>query len=133
MGHDLWFALRRLRRRPLHAALVIATLGLGIGASLAVFAVVDAVLLRPLPFSKPERLVSVLQSIPVPGFPELNLPGVTLRRMQEGARSIERIAGYTTRDVNLVRCYIRCISWNEEVGHYPSTTVNDSSIFCLEF
>jgi predicted permease len=106
MGHDLWFALRRLRRRPLHAALVIATLGLGIGASLAVFAVVDAVLLRPLPFSKPERLVSVLQSIPVPGFPELNLPGVTLRRMQEGARSIERMAGYTTRDVNLVRTEI---------------------------
>jgi putrescine transport system permease protein len=45
MGHDLWFALRRLRRRPLHAALVIATLGLGIGASLAVFAVVDVPLI----------------------------------------------------------------------------------------
>jgi putative ABC transport system permease protein len=101
--HDFWFALRRLRRRPVHAALIILTLGLGIGASLAVFTVVDAVLLRPLPFPKPDRLLSVLQSIPVPGFPELNLPGVTLRRMQEGARSIERMAGYTTRDVNLVR------------------------------
>ena len=103
MGHDLWFALRRLRRRPFHAALIVLTLGLGIGASLAVFTVVDAVLLRPLPFPKPDRLLSVLQSIPVPGFPELNLPGVTLRRMQEGARSVERMAGYTTRDVNLVR------------------------------
>ena len=103
MRHDFWFALRRLRRRPLHAALIILTLGLGLGASLAVFTVVDAVLLRPLPFPKPDRLLSVLQSIPVPGFPELNLPGVTLRRMQEGARSIDRMAGYTTRDVNLVR------------------------------
>ena len=103
MRHDFWFALRRLQRRPFHTALIILTLGLGIGASLAVFTVVDTVLLRPLPFPQPDRLLSVLQSIPVPGFPELNLPGVTLRRMQESARSIERMAGYTTRDVNLVR------------------------------
>jgi predicted permease len=104
--HDLWFAIRRLRRRPFHAALIILTLGLGIGASLAVFTVVDAVLLRPLPFPKPDRLLSVTQSIPVPGFPELSLPGVTLRRMQESARSIERMAGFATRDVNLVRAEV---------------------------
>jgi putative ABC transport system permease protein len=101
--HDLWFALRRLRRQPLHAALIIATLGMGLGASLAVFAIVDAVLLRPLPFPAPERLLSVTQSIPVPGFPELSFSGLTIRRIREGARTIERIAGYGTRDVNLVR------------------------------
>jgi putative ABC transport system permease protein len=101
--HDLWFAVRRLRRQPLHAALVILTLGMGIGASLAVFTVVDAVLLRPLPFREPGRLVSITQSIPVPGFPELSVSGLVLRRMKEGARSIEHIGGYSTRDVNLVR------------------------------
>jgi hypothetical protein len=46
VGHDLWFALRRIRLRPVHSSVVALTLGLGIGASLAVFAVVDAVLLR---------------------------------------------------------------------------------------
>ena len=103
MRHDLWFALRRLRRQPFHAALVILTLGMGIGASLAVFTVVDAVLLRPLPFPSPDRLLSVTQSIPVPGFPELSFPGITVRRIREEARSIESITGYSTRDVNLLR------------------------------
>jgi predicted permease len=101
--HDFWFAIRRLKRRPLHAVLVILTLGLGIGASLAVFTVVDAVLLNPLPFPAPERLLSLTQSIPVPGFPELNFPGLTLQRIRTEARSIDGIAGYQTRDVNLVR------------------------------
>ena len=96
-------ALRGLRRRPWHGALVVLTLGLGIGASLAVFSVVDAILLRPLPFSDAARLVSVSQSIPAPNFPELNLPGITLRRMQETARGLDGIAGYQQRDVNLVR------------------------------
>lgn len=103
MRHDFWFAIRRLKRRPLHAAVVILTLGLGIGASLAVFTVVDAVLLNPLPFPAPQRLLSVTQSIPVPGFPELNFPGLTLQRMKTEARTIDGIAGYQTRDVNLIR------------------------------
>lgn len=41
MRHDLGFALRRIRMRPLHSAVIALTLGLGIGAALAVFAVVD--------------------------------------------------------------------------------------------
>jgi len=103
MRHDLAVALRRLRRRPLHAALVILTLGLGIGSALAVFTVVDTILLRPLPFPEPGRLVSVTQSIPTPGFPELAFPGITLRRIAESARTLDDIAGYQQRDVNLVR------------------------------
>lgn len=103
MSFDLRFALRRLRRRPLHSTLVVATLAIGIGASLAVFAVVDALLLRPLPFPEPDRLVAVTQSIPTPGFPPLNLPGLTLRRVRADARSLDGVAGYQQRDVNLVR------------------------------
>ena len=52
-------AVRALRRRPGFAATVIATLGLGLGANAAVFAVVQAVVLRPLAFPAPERLVAV--------------------------------------------------------------------------
>ena len=65
MRHDLWFALRRLRLRPLHSLVIALTLGLGIGAALAVFAVVDAVLLRPLPYANASRLVRVTRKIPV--------------------------------------------------------------------
>ena len=69
--HDLWFALRRIRLRPLHSAVVICTLGLGIGAALAVFAIVDAVLVRPLPYPEASQLVRVTRKLPVAGLPEV--------------------------------------------------------------
>jgi hypothetical protein len=54
---DLRYAFRLVRRQPMFAALVIATLTLGIGASTGMFAVVNGVLLRPLPYSDPARLI----------------------------------------------------------------------------
>ncbi len=59
MTKDLLWALRWLRRNPLFATAVIAILGLGIGVNTAVFSIVDAVLLRPLPYRDPEQLVKI--------------------------------------------------------------------------
>lgn len=59
---DLSFALRTLARNPGFAAVVIATLAIGIGGTTAVFSAVDAVMLRPLPYSQPGRLVRVYQN-----------------------------------------------------------------------
>src|ERR1041384_4373858 len=56
---DLAYGSRSLRRNPGFAVTVIVTLALGIGASTAIFSVVNAVLLRPLPYTAPERLVLV--------------------------------------------------------------------------
>ena len=81
MVHDLWFALRRIRLRPLHSLVVALTLGLGIGAALAVFAVVDAVLVRPLPYADASELVRVTRKIPVAGFPEVTFSDVGYRRL----------------------------------------------------
>ncbi|UCC82161.1 MAG: ABC transporter permease [Gemmatimonadota bacterium] len=61
---DVKFALRRLRRTPAFAGVAILTLALGIGATTAVFSVVNGVLLRPLPFEEPEQLVGVWHSAP---------------------------------------------------------------------
>ena len=102
MRHDVWFALRRIRLRPLHSAVVTLTLALGLGAALAVFAIVDAVLVRPLPYADAEQLVRVTRRIPVAGLPEISFSDVGYRRLATDARTLSAAAAYNTRDANLI-------------------------------
>ncbi len=68
-GKDARFALRRLLRTPAFTITALATLALCIGANTAIFAVVDALVLRPLPFPEPARLMTVINSYPGAGNP----------------------------------------------------------------
>src|SRR5688572_8851226 len=76
---DVRFALRQLRRAPAFTAVAALTLALGVGANSAIFALVDATLLRPVPYDEPDRLVMVSESLP--RFPDL--PVVSSRNFDD--------------------------------------------------
>jgi putative ABC transport system permease protein len=93
---DLRYGARMLRTQPGFTLIAVITLALGIGANTAIFSVVNAVLLRPLPCEDPDRLVAFSQQ----GRPEYcSLPDFADWREQ--SRSFERMAAFTDRAFNL--------------------------------
>jgi putative ABC transport system permease protein len=94
---DLHFALRQLRRSPGYAVAAAVTLALGIGANTAIFSLVDAALLRPLPFPDASRLVLLWESRPGSGFAQLPLSFPTFSDVREQAWSLEGLAAWTSQ------------------------------------
>lgn len=93
IARDLGYALRRLRRDPLLAGVAVATTGLGIGAAVAIFAVVDAVLLEPLPYEDPGELVAIFEADLDRGVTRNVANAGNAREWGLGAPSIEEIGG----------------------------------------
>lgn len=92
LPQDLRFALRRLRRTPTFTVTALLTIALCIGANLAIFAVVDAIVLRPLPFPESDRLVTIFNSYPGAGNPRAGstIPNYFARR--EALDTLEGVA-----------------------------------------
>jgi putative ABC transport system permease protein len=96
---DLRFSVRRLRSRPGFTAIAVLTLALGIGANAAIFSLIRAILLEPLPYAEADRLVMVWQ----PGR-ESDQTWLSRREWVEysrSTRSFEHLAGYMDANANL--------------------------------
>ncbi|SPE26665.1 conserved exported hypothetical protein [Candidatus Sulfopaludibacter sp. SbA3] len=88
---------RRLRRSPAFTGITILTLAVAIGANAAIFSVLNGVLLKPLPFSNPERLVGVWQTAPGIGIKQLDASPATYFTYREEERAFQDI-GLWRRD-----------------------------------
>ena len=96
LRQDVLYGLRMLRRNPGFTAVAVLTLALGIGANTAIFSVVNAVMLRPLPFEEPDRLVYVWESNPGRGWPRFSVSPPNFMDWRVQNLSFENLAAYNS-------------------------------------
>ena len=98
---DFHYALRTFRRMPTFTLVAAITLALGIGATTAMFTLVNSILLRPLPYPESERIVRVIQSYPEIGLDTWGLNQMNLAMYRDRATDFSSFAGYRGGSVTL--------------------------------
>ncbi len=102
VGRDVRFAVRTLRKSPAFVLIAVLCLALGIGANAAIFSVVDAVLLRPLPYAQPERLARLYETMPaLSGSANGSVSWVNYLEWAAQVKGFSGLAAYTRQSKNL--------------------------------
>ena len=100
---DVNYAIHTLWKRPGFTVVAVVTLALGIGANTAVFSVINAVLLAPLPYEEPERLVAVWNRQPTANLTQQPIALADLKDWQENNQAFEQLAASRGVTFNLTR------------------------------
>src|SRR5918911_693416 len=98
---DLRYGVRILLKQPGFTLVAVLTLALGIGANTAIFSLVNSILLRPLPFREPDRVVRLVQASPKLGLASWGVSQADFAAYREQNRSFETIALYNSNAINL--------------------------------
>ncbi len=98
---DLRYGIRMLRKSPGFSAVVIVTLALGIGANTALFSVVDAILLRPLPYPQPDQLVSVKEDMPGANLTDAGMSQPELDDLQQRSGVFDQVSAVWAINANI--------------------------------
>jgi predicted permease len=98
---DLRYALRSLRQSPGFSAIAVLTLALGIGANSAIFSVVNGVVLEPLEYRDPDRLMFITSNFPGQGFDEFWLSGPEYFQYREQSRLFADMGVYNTGEISI--------------------------------
>jgi len=98
---DLRYAARMLQKQPGFTAVAVVTLALGIGANTAIFSLVNSILLRPLPYRDPDRLVHMMQSSPKLDLPTWGVSQADFAAYRDQNRTFESVALYNSGGTNL--------------------------------
>src|SRR6185295_7847365 len=98
---DLRYGLRTLIKRPSFTGIAVIALALGIGANTAIFSVVNAVLLRPLPFDNPDQLMIVKETNLPRGLADMNVSLPDFHEWRDVNQVFEHIAAYRTDNYNI--------------------------------
>ena len=119
--HDIFHAVRTLRKAPAFSLVVLTTLALGIGANTAIFSVVNTVLLRPLPYADADRLAMVFRTVPRFGFTRSTSSYPDFNDWRTQATSFTSLAayGYTTRDYMANEGAERWVGYRATAGLMP--------------
>jgi hypothetical protein len=123
LTQDLRYALRAMRKSPGFTLTAVLSLVLGIGANTAIFTVVNAVLLRPLPFPEPDRLVQLWESKPSKGYFRNVVNPFNFLDWRERTHSFEAMAAVSGLTTNLTGSAIRshCPGCRFHPGSFPSS------------
>src|ERR1700719_3971164 len=98
---DVRHSAHNLGRTPLFALVSIVTLALGIGANPAIFSVVNAIILRPLPYPRPDRLIYISSQFPRMGFDQFWISPPEFLEFQERTRAFGSVGAFATGQANL--------------------------------